>query len=425
MALILMFVLLAVMLVIGVPVAVSLAGASLVYILIDGTPVVVMIHTMVNGIDSFPLLAIPFFILAGHLMNTAGITNKIFAFARALVGWMHGGLGHVNVGASVIFAGMSGAAVADAGGLGTIEIKAMRDAGYDTDFSVGITAASSTIGPIIPPSLPLVIYGVMASVSIGELFTAGLIPGLMMAVSLMVMVAWYSRRRNYPRDASFQLSRLWSTFKQAFLPLLTPAIIIGGIVSGVFTPTESAVAAVMYALFLGLVVYRSLSWRHLVRVSMDTIETSAAILMIVAAASVFAYILTANQVAVALGDFLLGISEEKNVVLLIMMLMVLAIGLFMETIAAITILVPVLLPIANQVGIDPVHLGIILILNLMLGLLTPPVGMVLYVLSQVSGVPFERCVTATMPFLVPLIAVLLLIVFVPEFALWLPTHFYR
>ena len=425
MALGLMFALLALMLVLGVPVAVSLAGASLIYILIDGTPPVVMIHTMVNGVDSFPLLAIPFFILAGHLMNTAGITNKIFAFARALVGWMHGGLGHVNVGASVIFAGMSGAAVADAGGLGTIEIKAMRDAGYDTDFSVGITAASSTIGPIIPPSLPLVIYGVMASVSIGELFAAGLVPGLMMAVSLMLMVAWYSRRRGYPRDASFQLSRLWATFKQAFLPLLTPAIIIGGIVTGVFTPTESAVAAVMYALFLGLVVYRSLSWRHLVRVSMDTIQTSAAILMIVAAASIFAYILTANQVAVALGDFLLGISENKNVVLLIMMLLVLAIGLFMETIAAITILVPVLLPIAAQLGIDPVHLGIIVILNLMLGLLTPPVGMVLYVLSQVSGVRFERCVTATMPFLVPLVAVLMLIVFVPDFALWLPTLFYR
>ncbi|MGQ7848226.1 TRAP transporter large permease [Granulosicoccus sp. 3-233] len=425
MALTFMFILLAILLIVGVPVAVSLAGASLVYILIEGRPAVVMIHTMINGVDSFPLLAIPFFILAGHLMNTAGITNKIFAFARALVGWMHGGLGHVNVGASVIFAGMSGAAVADAGGLGTIEIKAMRDAGYDTDFSVGITAASSTIGPIIPPSLPLVIYGVMASVSIGELFAAGLIPGLLMAVSLMIMVAWYSRRRNYPRDASFQLSRLATTFKAAFLPLLTPMIIIGGIVSGVFTPTESAVAAVGYALFLGLVVYRTLTWKHLVRVSMDTIETSAAILMIVSAASIFAYILTANQVAASLGDFLLGISENKNVLLVIMMLLVLAIGLFMETIAAITILVPVLLPIANQVGIDPVHLGIIVILNLMLGLLTPPVGMVLYVLSQVSGVRFERCVTATMPFLVPLVIVLFMVVFIPDLALWLPTMFYR
>ena len=425
MGLTLMFIVLAIALVAGVPVAIALAGASLVYILIDGVPQVVLIHNMVNGVDSFPLLAVPFFVLAGHLMNTAGITNKIFTFARALVGWMHGGLGHVNVGASVIFAGMSGAAVADAGGLGTIEIKAMRDAGYDTDFSVGITAASSTIGPIIPPSLPLVIYGVMASVSVGELFAAGIIPGLLMAFSLMVMVAWYARRRNYPRDASFELLRLWTSFKQAFFPLLTPVIIIGGIYGGAFTPTESAVAAVTYALFLGLFVYRTLTWRHIVRVSMDTIETSASILLIVAAAAIFAWVLTANQVADLLGAYLLSISENPQVLLAIITVLVLLVGLFMETIAAITILVPVLLPIANTVGIDPVHLGIIVILNLMLGLLTPPVGMVLYVLSQVSGVKFERCVTATMPFLVPLVLVLLVVTFVPEFSLWLPTLIYR
>ncbi|MEO1090941.1 MAG: TRAP transporter large permease [Pseudomonadota bacterium] len=425
MALWTMFVLLGILLVLGVPVAVSLALCSLAYILIAGLPEVVLIHNMVNGVDSFPLLAIPFFILAGHLMNSGGITDRIFAFARALVGWMHGGLGHVNVGASVLFAGMSGAAVADAGGLGNVEIKAMRDAGYDTDFSVGITAASSTIGPIIPPSLPLVIYGVMASVSIGELFAAGLIPGLLMAVSLMVMVAWYARRRNYPRDAAFELGRLGATFKDAFLPLLTPIIIVGGIVTGAFTPTEAAVAAVVYALFLGLVVYRNLTWRHLVRVSMDTIETSAAILMIVAAATIFAWILTANQVASHLGSALLGLTDNKQLLLLIMMVMVLVIGLFMETIAAITILVPVLLPIASSVGIDPVHLGIIVILNLMLGLLTPPIGMVLYVLSEVSGVSFERCVKATMPFLVPLITVLMAITFFPQLALWLPELVYR
>lgn len=425
MALTVLFVVLGVLLVIGVPVAVSLGVASLVYILIAGLPEVVLIHNMINGIDSFPLLAIPFFILAGHLMNTAGITTKIFAFARALVGWMHGGLGHVNVGASVIFAGMSGAAVADAGGLGNVEIKAMRDAGYDTDFSVGITAASSTIGPIIPPSLPLVIFGVMASASIGELFAAGLVPGLLMALSLMVMVAVYSRRRSYPRDAAFDLCRLWTTLKSAFFPLLTPVIVVGGIVTGAFTPTEAAVAAVAYALFLGLVVYRSLNWRHLIRVSMDTIETSAAILMIVAAATIFAWILTANQVATLLGDSLLVLTENRIILLLIIMAIVLLIGMFMETIAAITILVPVLMPIAAKVGIDPVHLGIIVILNLMIGLLTPPVGMVLYVLSDVAGVRFERCVRATMPFLVPLVIVLLAITFFPQLALWLPTAIYR
>jgi len=425
MALTVLFILLALFLFFGVPVAVSLGLASLAYIMIAGLPDVLLIHRMIGGIDSFPLLAIPFFILAGHLMNTGGITTKIFAFARALVGWLPGGLGHVNVGASVIFAGMSGAAVADAGGLGNVEIKAMRESGYDTDFSVGVTAASSTIGPIIPPSLPLVIYGVMASVSIGELFAAGLIPGLLMAVSLMVMVAWYAKKRDYPKDSRIDFCHIWATLKEAFLPLLTPVIIVGGIATGIFTPTEAAVAAVCYALFLGLVVYRTLNWKHLVRVSMDTIETSAAILMIVSAAAVFAWILTANQVATLLGDTLLGITENKQILLLIMMAIVLLIGLFMETIAAITILVPVLMPIALSAGIDPVHLGILLILNLMLGLLTPPVGMVLFVLSEVSGVKFEQCVKATMPFLVPLVIVLLLITFIPEIALWLPNLVYR
>ncbi|GAA0411253.1 TRAP transporter large permease [Cocleimonas flava] len=425
MALTLLFVTLIVLLVIGAPVAVSLGLASLVYILIDGLPDVVLAHNMINGIDSFPLLAIPFFILAGHLMNTAGITTKIFAFARAMVGWMHGGLGHVNVGASVIFAGMSGAAVADAGGLGNIEIKAMRDADYDDEFSVGITAASSIIGPIIPPSLPLVIYGVMASVSIGELFAAGLIPGLLMALSLMIMIAYYAKKRNYPRDSHFELAVLSHTFKKAILPLLTPVIIIGGVSTGVFTPTESAVAAVMYSLFLGLVVYKTLTWRHIVRVSMDTIETTAAILMIIASAAVFAWVLTANQVAQHLGDFLLNLSDNKTVILLIIMVLVLLIGMFMETIAAMTILVPILIPITTAVGIDPVHLGIIVVLNLMLGLLTPPVGMVLYVLSDVSGVSFEKCVKSTAPFLIPLIFVLLLITFVPEIVLYLPEMFYR
>ncbi|WP_299880651.1 TRAP transporter large permease [uncultured Cocleimonas sp.] len=425
MALTLLFVTLIVLLVIGAPVAVALGLASLVYILIDGLPNIILAHNMINGIDSFPLLAIPFFILAGHLMNTAGITTKIFAFARAMVGWMHGGLGHVNVGASVIFAGMSGAAVADAGGLGNIEIKAMRDADYDDEFSVGITAASSIIGPIIPPSLPLVIYGVMASVSIGELFAAGLIPGLLMALSLMIMIAYYAKKRNYPRDSHFELAVLSHTFKKAILPLLTPVIIIGGVSTGVFTPTESAVAAVMYSLFLGLVVYKTLTWRHIVRVSMDTIETTAAILMIIASAAVFAWVLTANQVAQHLGDFLLNLSDNKTVILLIIMVLVLLIGMFMETIAAMTILVPILIPITTAVGIDPVHLGIIVVLNLMLGLLTPPVGMVLYVLSDVSGVSFEKCVKSTAPFLIPLIFVLLLITFVPEIVLYLPEMFYR
>lgn len=426
MELVVLFVVLFTLVAIGAPVAIALAGSSAVFIVLSGrVPELVVAHRMINGVDSFPLLAVPFFILAGNLMNTAGITERIFSFAKALVGWMRGGLGHVNIGASVIFAGMSGAAVADAGGLGAIEIKAMRDAKYEPGFAVGITAASSTIGPIIPPSLPMVIYGVVAGASIGQLFAAGLIPGLIMAVSLMIMVAWFARIRNYPRDEAFNIVWLAQTFSRAFLSLMTPVIIVGGILTGAFTPTEAAIAACAWALVLGLLVYRTLTWRRFLRVSFDTIETTAVVLFIVGAASVFAWILASNRVPEHFAAALLTISDNPIIILLLINLILLIVGCFLETVAAITILVPVLLPVAVQMGVDPVHFGVIMVLNLMIGLLTPPIGMVLYVLSRVSKVPFERCVVATAPFLVPLVLVLLLITFVPALTMWLPTLLYR
>ncbi len=424
--LVLLFVLLFGMLALGVPVAIALAGSAAIFILVTGqVPEMVVAHRMINGVDSFPLLAVPFFILAGNLMNTAGITTRIFAFARAIVGWMRGGLGHVNVGASVIFAGMSGAAVADAGGLGAIEIKAMREAKYDPGFAVGVTAASSTIGPIIPPSLPMVIYGVVGGASIGQLFAAGFIPGLLMALSLMAMIWWYARARGYPRDQAFRLSVLARSFADAFLSLLTPVIIVGGILFGIFTPTEAAIAACAYALFLGLVVYRTLTWKRFLRVSFDTIETTAVVLFIVAAASIFAWVLTSNRAPEAFANALLALTENPILLLLLINLILLIVGCFLETVAAITILTPVLLPIAVQLGVDPVHFGVMMVLNLMIGLLTPPIGMVLYVLSRIARLPFETCVVATAPFLVPLVAVLLLVTFVPPLTMWLPTLIYR
>lgn len=421
-----LFVMLFGMLIVGVPVAVALAGSAAVFIFFSGsTPPMVVAHRMINGVDSFPLLAVPFFILAGNLMNTAGITERIFNFALAMVGWMRGGLGHVNVGASVIFAGMSGAAVADAGGLGAIEIKAMRDAKYDPKFAVGITAASSTIGPIIPPSLPMVIYGVVAGASIGQLFVAGFIPGLLMAASLMIMIAIMARTRGFQRDQPFYWSVLFSTFRRAFLSLMTPVIIVGGILSGAFTPTEAAVAACGWALFLGLVVYRTLTLPRFLRVSFDTIETTAVVLLVVGAASIFAWILTSNRVPEQFAAGLLSISDRPWMLLLLINLILLIVGCFMETVAAITIMVPVLLPIAMEIGIDPVHFGVIMVLNLMLGLLTPPIGMVLYVLARVAKIPFEQCVVGTAPFLIPLVIVLMMVTFIPELTMWLPTLIYR
>ncbi len=458
-----------VLLVLGVPVAIALGGASLLYVALEGnSPLLVVVHRMVGGVDSFPLLAIPFFILAGSLMNTSGITERIYAFALALVGWLKGGLGHVNVVGSVIFAGMSGTAVADAGGLGNIEIKAMRDHGYDAEFAVGITGASSTIGPIIPPSLPLVIYGVMANASIGQLFAAGLLPGLFMAGTLMVMVAWYAHTRGFGSDLIFSWRvfgsawveiafvaatggaayLLWShtelprllvfallvggafavnhVFRlRAYLPLLTPLILIGGMTTGIFTPTEAAIAATAYAMVLGVFVYRTLTWRGLIKVSMETAETTAIILLIVAGASIFGYLITTTRVTDDIASFVLSITAEPWAVLLLVNVFLLIVGCFMETIAAITILVPVLLPLMDKIGVDPVHFGLIMVLNLMIGLLTPPVGLVLYVLARVANISFERATRACLPFLIPLIGTLLLVTYWSDMVLLLPRIFYR
>jgi TRAP-type C4-dicarboxylate transport system permease large subunit len=448
----------------GIPVAIAMCIGSLIYIWVNGSiPPLTVIHRMVGGIDSFPLLAVPFFIYAGNLMNSAGITNRIFGFALALVGWLKGGLGHVNVVGSVVFAGMSGTAIADAGGLGTIEIKAMQDHGYPTEFAVGITAASSTLGPIIPPSLPLVIYGVQANVSIGQLFAGGLVPGVLMALFMMLMVSYFAHVNKYGRDTPFSWSRmsralvellaviiaagalfvLWGDPElggmlkfgvplmvvlvvdrlmkfEAFMALMTPVILIGGMASGLFTPTEAAVAAVAWALFLGFVWYRTLHWKMLIKITMDTIETTATVLFIVAAASLFGWILTTTQMTEQIASAVLNLTTSPWVFLLLANGFLLFVGCFMETIAAITILVPVFMPIVAKLGIDPVHFGLVLVLNLMLGLLTPPVGMVLYVLQKIARISFERTVAAVLPWFIPLLATLALITFVPQIVLWLP-----
>ncbi|KPU94392.1 ABC transporter permease [Variovorax paradoxus] len=453
----------------GIPVAIAMAGASLVYILVsDSTlPPFVVIHRMVGGIDSFPLLAVPFFILAGNLMNNAGITTRIYNFALALVGWLKGGLGHVNVLGSVIFAGMSGTAIADAAGLGTIEIKAMKEHGYSTEFAVGVTAASATLGPIIPPSLPFVIYGMMANVSVGALFLAGILPGILLAILMMLTVAYYAHKNKWGADIKFSSTRLFKALVElavvigwplllwvvvakfdapaqlsvfvglaslfvldklfrfeALLPIMTPVLLIGGMTTGLFTPTEGAIAACVWAMILGFAWYRTLSWKMFVKVCLDTIETTSTVLFIVAAASIFGWMLTATGVTTDIASWVLGFTKEAWVFLLLANLLMLFVGCFLEPTAAITILVPILLPIATQLGIDPIHFGLVMVLNLMIGLLHPPMGMVLFVLARVAGLSFERTTMAILPWLVPLLLSLGLITYMPKLVLWLPKMFY-
>src|SRR5689334_2901811 len=319
-----------VLMLVGLPVALAMAVASLLYILVTGiTPDVTLAQRMIAGVESFPLLAVPFFILAGNLMNIAGVTGRIYSFAVALVGWMRGGLGHVNIVGSVIFSGMSGTAIADAAGLGTIEIKAMKDHGYSTEFSVGVTAASSTLGPIIPPSLPFVIYGMMANVSIGALFLGGVIPGAVMTLFMMAYVYYCARKYNMGRDQAFRWSVLGLTFVAAAPALLTPAIIIGGMTFGWFTPTEAAIAACAWAMILGIFLYRSMTLKQFYKVTMDTIETTAGVLLIVAAASLFGWVLTTTRLTEAGAEALLNLTNNKYIILLLINVLLLVVGCFL------------------------------------------------------------------------------------------------
>ncbi|UWU13125.1 TRAP transporter large permease [Rhizobium sullae] len=451
------------LMVIGVPVAISMASASVLYIVLYGVaPDIIVAQRMIAGVESFPLLAVPFFILAGNLMNSAGVTGRIYSFAVALVGWMKGGLAQVNIIGSVIFSGMSGTALADAAGIGTIEIKAMKDHGYPVEAAVGVTAASATLGPIFPPSLPFVIYGMMANVSIGALFMAGILPGIVMTILMMVTVAGFAYARSWGSDAPFDVKQLlsasleivvvllvpvaiylmmlaglsmnvsagialaallaldWYFSFSAVMALMTPVILIGGMTMGWFTPTEAAVAAVLWSLFLGLVRYRTMTFATLAKASFDTIETTASVLFIVTAASVFAWLLTVSQAAQLLSTAILSITDNKWVFLILVNLLMLFVGCFLDTIAAITILVPILLPIVMQFQIDPVQFGLIMTLNLMIGLLHPPLGMVLFVLSRVAKLSVERTTMAILPWLVPLFIALFLITFIPSVSLWLP-----
>lgn len=409
---------------IGTPIPWAVGLTSLAVMLIDGNFTLVTIGTIaqktVAGTNNFTLLAIPFFLLAAKLMNAGSITKKIFSFANSLVGWIPGGLGHANIVASIIFAGMSGAAVADASGLGTIEVEAMKNEGFDLDFSAAVTAASSTIGPIIPPSIPLVMFGVAGGVSISKLLIAGLLPGIMMGFLMMVVVFILAEIRKYPKRALPKLKEFLKLAYDAFFPMLTPIILIGGIILGIFTPTEAAAVAALYAFILTVFIYRELSPKDIYEVLKEVARETAAIMIIVATSNLFGYLLIKSQIPNQIIVALMNFTQNKVVLLLLINVFLLIVGCFMETNAAILILTPILLPITNALGVDPVQMGVVVILNLMIGLLTPPIGMVLFATSRVAKVSIERIVIAMKPFYVVLILSLMLVTFVPQLSLFVP-----
>lgn len=407
---------------IGVPLAIAFGFSGVISLFLSDQMSLlnIIVQRLTNGMAQYILISIPFFILAGQLMNSSEITKKIFKFANTLVGHIPGGLGHTNIVASIIFAGMSGAAVADAGGLGAIEIKAMKDKGYDLGFRDAITVASSTIGPIIPPSVPMVIYGAIAQVSTGALFLAGIIPGVLMGFSLMILVYFIAKKRHYYMESRANFNEIWIAFKEGFLPLLTPIFIVGGIISGIFTPTEAAVVASAYALILGTLVYRTLSWYKIKKVILNTIITSSTIVLIIAFASPFSWLLASSGIAKRMIELISSISINPNIILLILNVFFLIIGMFMEAISVMVIIVPILLPLITTLGIDPVHFGLIIVLNLMIGLVTPPFGLSLFTVAKLEKIEPNKIYKQCFLFSLPLIITLFLLTYFPELVLWLP-----
>lgn len=378
------------------------------------------IQQMTASLNGFTLLAVPFFVLTGHLMNHAGVTDRIFKFARVLVGHITGGLGHVNILASFIFSGMSGTALADAGGLGQLEIKSMKDAGYRSDFAGAVTAASCIIGPLVPPSIPLLIYGVVADTSIRKLFLAGVTPGIMCVIALMVGTYFIAKKHDYPKDKKASKKEVLIAFKEAIPALLAPIIIIGGIFSGIAMPTEAAALAALYSLFLGAVVYKQINLEKFYHICLETIRTIATIALLIVSIAAFGYIVSKLQVAQHIVAIFQHISDNPLVFLLIINLMLLFLGTFIDAFPLMLMVIPLLVPAAKELGIDTVQFGVITVLNLMIGILTPPMGMALFVVAQVGDVPFHKLTRTIIPLLIPLFIVLLLITFFPALTLWLP-----
>jgi len=405
---------------IGLPVAVTLGLSSMAYLLFADIPLVVIPQKMYAGMDSFVLLCIPGFILAGNLMNSGGITERIIRFANALVGWMRGGLAQANIAASMLFGGISGTAVADVASVGGMMIPGMKKAGYPGDFSAAVTAASSTVGPMIPPSVPMIIVGSLSGLSVGKLFLAGAVPGLLMGFAMMVTTYFIAKKKSFPREAWQGLGELFSSFAGAIWAIAMTALIVGGLLIGVTTPTETAIVACLYAALVGLFVYRELPVARIPKIIIDSAISSAGILVLVGTANVFGWILVAERIPQMLADTVLSITDNKFLVILLINILLLFVGMFMETIAALIILFVPLQALAMAVGIDPIHFACFAVLNLMIGLTTPPVGVCLFVASNIARLPLSPVIRAIVPYLLTNLAVLLMVSYWAPLATWLP-----
>ena len=421
--------LLIVLFVLGIPVCVSIGLTCLAVLWFENgltnIPLSLLPLKMMHGINNFPLLAVPFFILAANVMNEGSVTPRIFNFANSLVGHLRGGLGHVNVLASMIFAGMSGTAVADAAGLGALEIRAMRDQGYSLDYSTGITGASSVIGPIIPPSVAMVIYGWLSDVSVGALFIGGLIPGVIIGLALMIMTVVLSYRVSMPIQTRPPLTETLRLSRRAALSLMTPVIIVGGIWSGIFTPTESGAVASAYAIVLGAVVYRELGLKELLDVFKNTIEFTAIILFIISIAGLYGWLLVRLQIPMTMAESVVKLTTNPTLLLLLLMVFFLIIGCFMSVIESVLIFTPIMVPMVKMMGIDPLFFGVIMVISLSVGVITPPFGNVIYVLVGITDQSFEAVVKALIPFLVPILVTILVLIMFPELVTYLPYTWIR
>ena len=425
MMLLLLFAVLIVLLFLGMDIGISMGVSSLVYLLftfLGPSPINLTLipQKMQNAVDSFPLMAIPLFILAGELMNRGGVTHRLVRFATAVVGHITGGLAQVTVFVNMIMAGMSGSAVADAAATGAVLIPSMVKSGFPSAFASAVTAAAGTLGPVIPPSIAFVIIGTMVDVSVGRLFLGGALPGIFFGLSMMAAVYWVARREGYPKAPRASLADLRTGIRDAGLALLMPFFVLGAIVSGITTPTEAAGVAVIYSLLLGVFVYREIGWRDVLHICVDTAQGTAAIMLTIATAVLFGWLATAEQMGPKFAAALFGVTQNKVLVLLVINIFLLLLGCLMEGIPIILILSPILFQIAKQVGVDPVHFGVMFTVNVMIGMVTPPIGLNLFVVSAISRTPVWEIARAAVPFMILMTAALMVITFYPPMTLWLP-----